>query len=335
MIDPKALENVVIDYFANQRRVSPSHTNRASNLGHPCLRFLVFERTRWSDKALHDITLQMIFSEGNFQEEATKKVLIDAGFELTQQQRAYFEGPQNISGHLDSFISHPKYITTPIPAEIKSMSVHNWGTINSYQDMVEHPQYYVRKYPGQMMLYLYMSEMSEGLFILKNKGTGQIKFIPVELDFDYAEELLKKAENVNEWVERYKKNGEICDETTQEARICGSCPYNTICFKDSEQTGAPGFLILENAIVEQNLYRIQEIKELAKEHQALYDEVKKIIQARADSERADQDAADMMIGDWVIAVKRIQSTKYNVPPEVKKQYAEKFHYWRMMDIEKL
>ena len=47
----------------------PVNSNRASDLGVPCVRYHVLNRTRWQEKALHDVGLQFVFDMGNEIEE--------------------------------------------------------------------------------------------------------------------------------------------------------------------------------------------------------------------------------------------------------------------------
>jgi len=57
----------------------PVHSNRASDLGIPCLRYHVLNRTRWQERALHDVGLQMIFDLGNDIEQIVLRELSEAG----------------------------------------------------------------------------------------------------------------------------------------------------------------------------------------------------------------------------------------------------------------
>ena len=89
------------EYVAAQRKISPQHVNRASNLGHPCLRYLVYCRTRWQDMTLHPVSLQYIFMGGQAEEADGVKLLHEAGIEIIEQQKSFFWKEYQISGHLD------------------------------------------------------------------------------------------------------------------------------------------------------------------------------------------------------------------------------------------
>lgn len=308
MINTQPLQQVLFDYFDRQRKVFPCHTNRASDIGHPCMRYLVFSRTRWQDKLLPEIDLQIIFNEGNTQEEAVKKTLTEAGFILSQQQRGYVEAPQKLTGHLDTFISHPVHIPNPIPAEIKGLSAWNWQSINSLKEMIEHKAYYVRKYPAQLMTYLYMTSEPEGVFILKNKQNGQIKFISVELDLDYMESLLKKAEEVNRLVDAGQTPPGIDD-----LEICQGCPFRHICFKD--QTFGNGIIALSDDKLAERIKRMQEIEALAGECKEIKEEIGAQIKERA--KKGSDNKAQFIVGDYVLSCSKDSSGTWRMGKIVK------------------
>ena len=72
----------VKDLKASRIKQWPCVSNRASELGHECLRYLVLMRTRWEEKTLHNVELQFIFDEGNIHEEAIINDIKKAGFRV-------------------------------------------------------------------------------------------------------------------------------------------------------------------------------------------------------------------------------------------------------------
>lgn len=315
MIQTALLERLVWDSVDSQRKVYPCHTNRASNIGHPCLRYLVFERTRWQDKLLPEVELQFIFNEGSVQEQAVMETLTKAGFKLSQQQRAYFEGPQKLSGHLDTNIAHEEYIPKPIPAEIKGLSQHNWESITTYEDMLKHKQWYVRKYPAQLQIYMYMSECPQGLFILKNKQNGRLKFILADLDFEYVEGLLKKAETVNKMVD----SGQI-PEAYDGIDVCQRCEFRHICFKD--RTFGNGIIALNDDQLAGRIRKMQSLEDVAAECKDLKEEVGEQLKCRADKDCSGQDRAQFIVNDYVVTLSRVKPKDKNP-------------YWKIAEIEKV
>ena len=70
-------------------KVWPVNSNRASDLGNPCIRYHVLNRTRYEEKALHDVGLQYVFDMGNEIEDIVLKELAEAGVKVIEQQRAF------------------------------------------------------------------------------------------------------------------------------------------------------------------------------------------------------------------------------------------------------
>src|SRR5438309_8002720 len=52
------------DYKASKIEQWPVRSNRASELGHPCERFLTYNRVAWRHARLPDVGLQYVFDEG-------------------------------------------------------------------------------------------------------------------------------------------------------------------------------------------------------------------------------------------------------------------------------
>ena len=76
-VNKKPISDLVLGRFIELKkskvRIWPCHVNRASNLGHPCERYLVYSRTAWDKKAPHEWELQVVFDEGNNQERAGRR----------------------------------------------------------------------------------------------------------------------------------------------------------------------------------------------------------------------------------------------------------------------
>lgn len=204
-------------YFQKERKikVTPCHTNRASELGHECLRYLVLNRTRWQEKKPHDVKLQLLFDEGNHQEDIVIRDLLEAGVRVSEQQKAFEWRKYQITGHLD--------LTATVngfngPIEIKSMNPHIFDSINSLEDFKKY--FWTARYLAQMQIYLLMNESERGYFLLKNKSTGELKQIEVILDYGFAESLIKKAETVNAHVE-----AETLPDFCKDPEACKRCAF--------------------------------------------------------------------------------------------------------------
>jgi len=258
-------------YAEKARKIknNPCHSNRASNLGDPCLRRLVYERTNWQDKQLYDINTQLIFDEGNNQEKIVIRDLLDAGIEIFEQQRSFEIRDLQISGRMDLKVKVPGDPHL-YPAEIKSMSDHIFLKINSINDFYILPYPWLKKYPGQLILYMLDSEEDRGVFILKNKSTGALKEIWIEMDWNLADLLLKKAEEINKHI----KAGTY-PEKINNLDICNKCPFNHICLPD--QSFGPEFSQDQRNQLIDLTARINELKEYYLEYESLNKKLKELL----------------------------------------------------------
>lgn len=206
----------------------PVNSNRASELGHPCIRYLVFLRQKWQERPLPNLALLKRFKEGRIHEEATLRELTDAGIKVIQQQRAFSWQKYQITGSIDGKVV---FNNKTYPLEIKSATEFSFNSINNVEDLLHHKYLYMRKYPAQLTLYLLMDDEEEGLFIFKNKSSGEFKLIPIQLDYDFGEKLIKRAEAINHHIAEETPTQEIpCIEYDE--NICGECDFIHLCLPE-------------------------------------------------------------------------------------------------------
>ncbi len=281
----------VIEAKAKKIKLWPVNSNRASEMGHPCERYLVYLRTRGEDRALHDVNLQFIFDDGNLHEEGVLWDLQEAGFKIIEQQRPFEWKKYQITGKVDAKILDDD---RAIPIEIKSLNPYAWEKINSIKDMTNSKFVFLRKYPAQLTLYLLLDEEEEGLFILKNRSNGKLKQIPLYLDYDYAETLIQKAERINHHVEA----GTLPERIPWEEGFCENCPFSHICLPPHEEKGA----LLDDPDLELKLDRRGELKPLVDEFNELDSEIKNRL----------KEIPEAVIGNWIIKGKWIDKKEYTV-----------------------
>lgn len=276
----------VIEAKQKKIRLHPTHVNRASEIGHPCLRYLVFKRTRWNEATLHDVALQFVFDEGNIQERAVLRDLEDAGIEILEQQRDYFWPEFQLSAHLDGKVKLPDSLP---PLEIKSMSPFVWVKINTVDDMLTSKMTHLQKYPAQLTAYCILANEPRGFLILKNKSTGQLKEIEVPLNYEYAEGLLKKCEAINAHV----KNGTTPDPIEWSENTCGRCQFAHICLPEAKREALD---LTNDPELEVKLKRRAELDPIRKEYEELDEEVKTLLKERP----------KVLCGDFLILGKWIE-----------------------------
>lgn len=211
---------------ADKIKIYPCRNLRASNLGHPCERYLYLLIKNWQDQKPHDIGLQNIFDLGNTLEEHTINNIKEAGFEiLTPTCRSWQIEKPLITGREDIRIKDEN--GELLPVEIKGISPFEFEKLNTIDDFLNSKKAYIKGYPAQLQIYMLHFGKEKGFFALTNKLTGETKFIEMAFDYDYAEALLQKAERIYKALET-ETPPEACEdishcENCSLAHICGSC----------------------------------------------------------------------------------------------------------------
>jgi hypothetical protein len=291
---------------ASRIKQFPHPQNRASEAGHPCVRFLVLSRIATHLKTLHDVGLQRIFDEGNLHEDAVMRELQDAGLKVIEQQRGYEWRKFELSGRIDAKIGVNGSF---LPLEIKSCSPNVFRAVLEMapSDMLKSKYPWIRKYPAQLLLYCLMEGSEAGIMLFKNKTSGEKCQKLFILDSDmmaYAETILKKLEVVNEWV---AKNEAPAAERIADCEGCGFS--KTSCFVGQDY--GPGFeLMMDAAEVETKLERRETLAPAAREYDELDEELKAQFRGKS-----------AIVGSWKIESKPYEISAFEIPKEIKTQYA--------------
>ena len=315
------LEEKIKEYFQKKIYLSPHPLNRASEAGHPCLRYLVLSRTKNELKVLPDVNLQAIFEEGNIHEAAELRILQEAGFRIIEQQRAFEWKEKELSGHIDAIVigeDGKRY-----PLEIKSCSPNVFRVIQKSEalDLIHARQHWLQKYPAQIILYMLMGNYEEGVLWFKEKVSGKRKQLNISLNdpavLEYGEQILKRLEKVNGMIKR--------GEEPPVGRIdaCAGCPFEkTVCFPGLDF--GEGADILDDSELLEKLDRLEELRDGKEEYDAIWSELKEKFQGKS-----------AIIGaKWIVESKKQVRTEYQIPQDVKKQYATQKEIW-VLNVQKL
>ena len=73
-----------------------------------------------------------------------------------------------------------------------------------------------------------MKSCERGLLLCLNKATGALAQVVVDLDYEYAEELLQRAERIN----RHVNNDTLPERMAFDETVCPRCPYYGVCLPD-------------------------------------------------------------------------------------------------------
>ena len=233
----EALPDVIGDIhkaIASEIRSYPVRSNWCSKLGHPCERHAVHNRTDWDKKQKHSVTTEMIFQGGKMIEKhIARTYLIKAGYDVVEEDRPVDTERSGtlrrlqISGNLD-FVIRKSGTRKEFPVEVKSINQWDFENINSIEDMTLSKKVWHRGYPAQLMLYMFGKDFETGMFLMINKATFEPKAIWTQLDYDYVEKLLKKAESTN----KHMAAGTLPERIEYDDSICGRCEFAHVCLPD-------------------------------------------------------------------------------------------------------
>lgn len=292
----------VYKWVEEERQNWPVNSNRASQLGDDCERKLVYWRTRWQEAALPSVELSLIFREGRYAEKAVLDTLRQAGVEVIREGEPLSWPEYQITGRIDAIVAvDSKYY----PLEIKSSNPNVWRTIAymgpgvySWEEVKEafERKPWLRRYLAQITLYMLCSELEEGLMLFKNKSTGALCQINVNLDYEYAEQLVKRAERINKHI----AEGTLPDRIDFDPEVCPKCPFFHLCLPGHDANSPLKYVSDEFAV--EKIKALLKLKEASQEYKRLYNWVKEWVwEKHPDADRV------TVGGDVIIEKKRSKS----------------------------
>ena len=307
MLTAEYISTAVSDFVKSEIKVYPCEHLRASNVGHPCERYLYLLIRSWEELQPHDEGLQNIFDLGNSIEAYTIKKLRDSGLEvITPTQRSWKVENPLITGREDIRIKDPE-TGELFPAEIKGLSPNEWERLNTVEDFYNSRRYYVRGYPAQLMVYCWRFEKEKGFFVLTNKLTGELKIIEVPFDWERADELLKKAERI--YAALADSSGKTIPEACDDMSVCEKCQMRHICTAAHERPETE----IDDGELEEAIDRKNELAPLYREYNEINDQIKKMV----------GDREKVISGKYVVSTKTINKAEYVVPARVERRISIK------------
>lgn len=275
----------------------PVSSNWASNVGDPCERRLVYEWLDWDKKDKFMIDALLRFDEGNMQENKLILDIKEAGMwqgqkiDVIEEQKHFRLPKELISGKIDGIIAWngKRYVL-----EIKSMSPVIFNSVKDLQDLQKYV--WTKKYVTQLQLYLYGIEHENGILLLKDKSSGQLKQFCVKIDYELINTVSEKMCRVNEHV----KAKTYPDRMEYNEMTCGYCPFEHICMPDEAAKEVD--VVVDPEII-MKVMRMHEIKPIAKEYDDIGKEIKTMFKGKP----------QVIIGRWCLSGKYIQKKEYTVP----------------------
>jgi len=283
------LEKILYTMHENNIKNSPQMNNRASSIGSPCLRQLVYNRIAWKEKEPTTLRGQLIFDEGNLHERAVTLELLSMGVMIIKQQAGGLHEPTNISYHLDGAIVEA---AREFPFDVKSCADYIYKAIEKYNEwefkraMDELGTIYpwLKKYPGQVVTYLNAENVDIGIILFKNKQTGQLKqfYIDRNEHAEYFIELCNRSNQIDAVVENFKKKKIKFDDVKAEKMLperlndseeCKWCAHRFHCLPDVDFGTELTFL--NDKEVEEKIHKWHNYAIIAKEYKNINDDLSK------------------------------------------------------------
>lgn len=280
---------------ADKITIFPCNNLRASNLGHPCERYLYLLIKHWDEQKPHDVGLQNIFDLGNALEEHTINNIKEAGFEVvTPTVRSWKVEIKGgiITGREDIRIKDEN--GELLPVEIKGLSPFEYDKLNTVDDFLKSKRAYVRGYPAQLFIYMLRFGKEKGFFALTNKLTGETKFIEVPFNYEFGEQMLSKAERIYAALQS-ETPPEACDDIS----LCENCSLSHIC---GQCRRVPADIDLDDEL-DELINKKQELAEAKKQ----YEEVDKQIKAKVGEREK------VITGQYLIERKSFVKKAFTVP----------------------
>lgn len=238
-------------------RLSPNQSNRASQIGTPCERSLVYSRIAWDKAERATVERQLNFDEGHLHEANLMSDLLKLGVKVIEQQVAFIDRQTNITAHLDAVVDwdFEDGSSQRFPLEFKSCAPYIYDALSRYKPdeyvkaMTELGKLYswLKKYPAQILTYCFCKALPTGIIIFKNKANGRLLqfFIDLESNMDYLNDIFEKAKRINTVVGNFfAPSGEMkvaADSKEAEAILpkrindrdeCKFCDFKALCLPD-------------------------------------------------------------------------------------------------------
>lgn len=197
--------------------------NYASGLS-SCARQMTYAHTAWQEKEPFTADGVAAMEDGNHEERLLIQEILADGFQVVEEQVKLDDDRYFVTGKIDCKIL---WQGRRIPAELKRLSPYAFNPIATWEDF-KRSEWDLKKL-RQLTLYLMLHNEEAGLFILSN-GIGGRKYIPVPLDYELGEAILKSLDVTNAAL----KSGVLPDRIPYHSKICGYCPFKRTCLPDMD-----------------------------------------------------------------------------------------------------
>ena len=321
---PEILDAVLEDRGRQREPKGRNLSNHASQLGHPCLRRLVYLRLAADRAKPIGVGLRRVFDLGNLFEDYVRARLREAGVRVVAEQGLGGWEKYNIRGSIDGVIhlddlaraaamwgiegAEPGEGGESAILEIKSCGDKYWRALEG-----DEPNWgldeITMKWKAQCLLYCLLQGRERCVLLLVHKSSGEMRQIDIVLEehLDEAEALVKKAEMIEAFVEGARVGAgwvdveDILPDRLEAPKICRRCEFEHLCCPTL--VWGPGLQEIESDEVAGALARREELESARTEYTRLDAEVKERF-GLGDDESEGLWIVRGAAGEWEVTAKR-------------------------------
>ena len=253
----------------------------ASDIAHPCMAYQIYKFTHGDKIDPTPPEKVLMFAQGNQIEDVAQRHLTMGGWKIiTKEERFEWDNGGRLktpmAGRIDFRIGRgDDHRDRGFPIDIKGLAPYTVEKLvpeEGIDQFINAREMWLRKYPGQILLYCFMGNWPVGALHIYNKANyGNQKTIWFRLDdhLEYVETLLKRAEEINACLEA----GEPGEPLQEWDDIwCKWCPYVQFCLPNRDF--GPGAEFIEDDHLAKDIARLLELEATGKEYKKLDDSLK-------------------------------------------------------------
>lgn len=291
----KQIEQRRAEFYSRDATPRARNNPIASDLG-PCAREMALSIVHWNQRPTFDADTKARLERGNLIEDAALRELLQLGIKVRVEWKPFEikdkAGRIVLRGRVDGFVTEER---KDYPFEIKSMMPFIFQKIDTLEDFNRY--WWTAKYPRQLQAYLYANNLEEGFFLLDDLA-GHWKLIPVNLDFEEMEKILRQCEQVvehigNKTLPDFHADPSVCVKCWARGRVC-----------DPPTMRGEGLQLIPDPELEAKLNRRAELDLAATEYDALDRDIKKSIKGKT----------NLIVGNWLITGEEKDRRGYEVKP---------------------
>ena len=283
-----------------ERESYPRNNPVASDLSE-CARETALAILHWQDRPPFAAETIARFRRGKVIEDEVLRELGTLGISV-RTERAPFEiihkGRVVLRGKVDGFVQWQR---RDWPLEVKSVDPNIFRRIRAVEDFQKLK--WAKKWPRQLQAYLYGLDEEEGFFLLDN-CMGAWRLVPVRLDYQEMDAILRRIEAAVEAVEAVragKAEADVLPPFHEDADVCRSCwAFGRTCFPPVD---AEGLQVLDDEDLEMKLDRRGALSAAYREYLDLDEDVKAALKGKD----------GRVVGNWLVRGKEITRNEKERP----------------------